>query len=175
MKTILTTAGIFTLVFGAGLLTAGITEDYSHSTNFAQFHTFHFLKVDAANPLWTSRIKRDIAAELTAKGWKEEPNGQVAVSAMGRTRQEQSYNTFYDGLGGGWMWGGDNGFSTTNVEKVPVGTLVVDMFNSQNKKLIWRAVATDTLSGSPEKNTKKLRQEIDKMFKKFPPSTKAES
>lgn len=168
MKTILTAAGVVAFL-GLGLLMADVKEDYSHSAHFANYHTFYWLKVDAANPLWTDRIKRAVDAQLTAKGWTEQPNGQIAVSAMGRTKNEQSYNTFYDDMGGGWMWGPDTGISTTNVENVPVGTLIVDLFDAKTKKLLWRGVATNTLSGSPEKNEKKLQQETAKMFRKFPP------
>jgi len=35
--------------------------------------------------------------------------------------------------------------------------------------LIWRSAASDTLSGNPEKNTKKLDKEVHKMFQHFPP------
>jgi hypothetical protein len=35
--------------------------------------------------------------------------------------------------------------------------------------LIWRGVATDTLSSNPEKNTKKLDGEVHNLFKNFPP------
>jgi hypothetical protein len=50
-----------------------------------------------------------------------------------------------------------------------VGTLVVDIFDSQTKKLIWRGNASETLSGDPEKNEKKLDHEVSDMFKYFPP------
>jgi hypothetical protein len=47
-----------------------------------------------------------------------------------------------------------------DVENTPVGTLVVDVFDGQNKKLIWRGTATDVLSDKPEKNEKKLETEV---------------
>jgi hypothetical protein len=80
-------------------------------------------------------------------------------------------NTFYDGLGGGWRWGGF-GESTTTTTETPVGTLVVDIFDMSGKQLLWRSTATNTLSGSPEKNAKKLTKTVDDMFKNFPPKPK---
>jgi hypothetical protein len=56
----------------------------------------------------------------------------------------------------------------TAVQETPVGTLTVDMFDSQTKKLIWRGTATNTLSNKPEKDTKKVDNSIADMFKKFP-------
>jgi len=37
-----------------------------------------------------------------------------------------------------------------------IGTLVVDLFDTPSKKLIWRGQASDVLSDKPEKNDKKL-------------------
>ena len=38
--------------------------------------------------------------------------------------------------------------------------------------MIWRGTAERALSGDPEKNEKKLQDEIKNMFKKFPPAVK---
>ena len=46
------------------------------------------------------------------------------------------------GFGGGWFWRGfGDGMAVTDVENIPIGTLVVDIFDSPTKKLIWRGVA----------------------------------
>jgi hypothetical protein len=54
----------------------------------------------------------------------------------------------------------------------PEGTLVVDIFDHQTKKLVWRSVATNSLSGDPDKNAKKLEKTVEDMFKHFPPKAK---
>jgi hypothetical protein len=59
--------------------------------------------------------------------------------------------------------------ATTTVDSIPVGTLVIDIYDSSSKQLIWRGEAHDQLSGKPEKNTQKLEKAVDKMFDKFPP------
>jgi len=53
-----------------------------------------------------------------------------------------------------------------------VGTIVVDIFDTPSKKLIWRGQATDVLSDKPEKNEKKLEKSVGEMFKHFPPKAK---
>jgi hypothetical protein len=50
-----------------------------------------------------------------------------------------------------------------------VGTLVVDMFDSATKKLIWRGSVSDILSNKPNKNEKELEIDVHKMFEHFPP------
>ena len=59
--------------------------------------------------------------------------------------------------------------ATTHVNTYTVGTLVVDLFDTATKQVIWRGWATDTLPDSPQKETKKLDKDIEKLFKGFPP------
>jgi hypothetical protein len=68
--------------------------------------------------------------------------------------------------------GGFDGTATTTVLDTPEGTLLVDIFDSQTKHLVWRGIATDTLSGDPEKNVKKLQHAVEDRFKHFPPQPK---
>src|SRR5579884_4544266 len=83
------------------------------------------------------------------------------------TKNQQTYQTFYDGFGG-WRWGGFGGTTaTTSVENTRVGTVIIDMYDAQNKQLIWRGTAQDTLSEKPEKNENKLDKATEKMFKHF--------
>ena len=93
------------------------------------------------------------------------------LTAVLISKHQPEYTTFYDGLGGRWGWHGwgGMGLSTTTVEKVPVGTLIVDMYDCSTEHLIWRGEAYDQLSDKPEKDTKKLDKAVAKMFAKFPP------
>jgi hypothetical protein len=44
------------------------------------------------------------------------------------------------------------------------------MFDTNNKRLLWRGSASDVLSGKPEKDEKKLEKAVSKMFEHFPPA-----
>ncbi|HEY1937265.1 MAG TPA: DUF4136 domain-containing protein [Candidatus Angelobacter sp.] len=149
-----------------------VTIDYDHHANFERYHTYYWAKVQTEDPLWQSRITDAVDKELQAKGWqKQQSGGDVALTAVGATKNQRAYRTFYDGFGG-WRWGGFGPeTATTSVENTRVGTLIVDMYDAQNKQLIWRAEAQDTLSGKPEKNENKLEKTTEKMFKHFPPDT----
>lgn len=55
----------------------------------------------------------------------------------------------------GYRWG-SGGMSTTTVQEIPVGELVVDMADVKNKSFVWRGTASDTLSDKPEKTRRSL-------------------
>ena len=145
-----------------------VKTDYDHHANFSQYHTYSWAKVKTSDPLWESRIQDAVDKDLQAKGWQRVENGgDVALTAVGSARDEKEYQTFYDGMGG-WRWGGF-GETTTQVENYPVGTLVLDMYDAHNKQLIWRGVASQSLSDKPEKNEQKLDKAVNKMLDHFPP------
>lgn len=145
-----------------------VKTDYDHHANFSQFHTYYWEKVKTTDPLWQSRIQDAVDHALQAKGWQRVDNGgDVALTAVGSTHNQQEYTTFYNGMGG-WRWGGF-GETTTQVENYPVGSLVLDLYDAHTKQLIWRGVGQESLSDKPEKNEKKLEKTVNKMFEHFPP------
>jgi len=161
-------------IFVIGLLVAvsalamEVRTDFDHHANFSQYKTYSWAKVDTPDPLWNDRVKEAVDRALTAKGFSQVPaGGDVSVVAVGTTRAKPTLRTFYDGFDG-WMWGGF-GNATITVENYTEGTLVVDLFDTNTKHLIWRGSASDVLSGKPEKDEKKLEKAVSKMFEHFPP------
>jgi len=156
------------LVLAALASAQDVKTDYDHHANFLQYHTYSWAKVKTSDPLWESRIQEAVDKDLQAKGWQKVDNGgDVALTAVGSAHNEKEYQTFYDGMGG-WRWGGF-GETTTQVENYPVGSLVLDMYDAHNKQLIWRGVASQSLSDKPEKNEQKLDKAVNKILDHFPP------
>lgn len=151
-----------------------VKTDYDHNTNFGQYKTFSWEKVQTKDPLLVERIENAVNTDLTAKAWTLVPSGgDVEVFAVETTQDQQTLDTFYDGFGGGRRWRGfGGGFddATTTVETYQVGTLVIDLFDAKTKQLIWRSSSSDTLSNDANKNTKNLDKGVSKMFKHFPPN-----
>jgi hypothetical protein len=146
-----------------------IKTDYDHQVNFSQYRTYSWAKVETPNPLWEDRIKESVDRQLQKKGWSQVPSdGDVTIMAIGTTRERPTLRTFYDAFPG-WRWGGF-GESTTWVDSYEVGTLVIDIFDTRSKKLIWRGSASDTLPDKPDKAMKDLEKSAEKMFEHFPPS-----
>jgi len=149
-----------------------VKTDHDHGASFGNYKTYSWTSVKTANSIWDDRVKDAVNSALTAKGLTQVASGgDIAVTAMESTRNQQTLQTFYDGMGGGWRWRGFGGFgdSTTTVQNYKVGTLVVDLFDGNSKKLVWRGSASDTLSDKADKNAKNLDKGVQKMFQHFPP------
>jgi hypothetical protein len=107
---------------GAMLLTATasfaqqVKTGYDRDSDFAHYRTYSWEKVQTQDQLWVDRVKEAVNSALAAKGWTQvDSGGDVAVVAIETTQNQQTLNTFYDGIGGGWRWRGFGGFgdSTT--------------------------------------------------------------
>src|SRR6201997_1809173 len=168
---------IIGMIFLAGTASAQqVKTDYDRNANFAQYKTYSWEQVKTKDSLDVDRIKAAVNAALAAKGWTQvESGGDVSIVAMEIARNQQTLSTFYDGFGGGWGWrrfgGGGFGEATTTTETYKVGTVVVDLFDTKTKQLIWRGAASDTLSNNSDKNIKNLNKGVEKMFRKFPPGS----
>jgi hypothetical protein len=176
MKTVRRISILIALFFGMLLpaFAQHVQTDFDHQANFSRLKTYSWQTVKTNDPLWDSRIKNDVDAQLAAKGWTQVPEGgDVAIVAMATTRTQRSLQTFYDGFGGGWRWRGfgGTGVSTTTEQDYKEGTLVVDLYEAKSKQLVWRGVAQDTLSDKAASNEKKLNKGVAKMFKHFPPES----
>jgi hypothetical protein len=166
----------FALMMGMAnaALAQKVTTDYNKGTDFAQYKTFMWIKEpNTPDTLVRQRVVEDINAALASKGLQlVTSNADLCIAAHTATKQQHTLDTFYNGFGGGWRWGGGFGSATTTVNTYKVGTLVVDIFDAKTKDAIWRGTSSETLSGSPQKNAGNLNKGVDKMFKDFPPAAK---
>ncbi len=161
-----------------------IKTDFDHHANFANYHTYSWGNVKVSNQFNGDRIKNSVNNLLQQKGWKEVASGgQVTIMATDNIHTEQEAETYYNGMGGGWGmgwgwggwgWGPGGGFgdTTTTTSEIRNAHVVIDMFDSSSKNLLWRGVSRGELSSNSDTNRKHLHQDIEKMFRDFPPKSK---
>lgn len=190
----------------APLVAQSVHTDYDHHADFSRYHTFCVDRVHAADPLYEGRLRdalnytlghstlRNAGTTLrtrTDQGpapVEVQAGCDLSVRAIGSVREQTEYNTFYNGFGPGWGYGGwggggfgygggwggwGGGPSVTRVEQIPVGTLVVDLYDTRTKQLVFRGVAGTQVSHHADKNTRRLNIAVEKMFEKFPPKTRS--
>lgn len=150
-----------------------VTVDYDHDFDFSTIKSFAVqIATPSGNTLAEDRVVADVERALSAKGWtKTDPeNADAMVLLHGASEERRELQTFYTG-GGGWRWRGVGmGSATTTETRYTVGTLVVDIYETGAKSLVFRGTASDELSKKPDKNQKKAEKALTKMFNDFPPS-----
>jgi hypothetical protein len=162
-----------------------VRYNFAADENFAKFKTYKWVQVkgtDQLNQLADEQLKSAVDAELTKKGLMRttEDNADLFVAyqvALSEEKQFTSYDTGW-GYGPGWhggWYGGGGGISTTTSSTIPVGQLALDMYASNDKKLVWRGMASKTLDpkAKPEKRQKNLQKGIAKLLKNYPPKQKS--
>ena len=160
-----------------------VKVDYNHHINFQNYHTYSWGKIRVSDQFDASRIQHAVDEFLQKDGWtKVASGGQVTIMATDNIHNEQEMESYYvgmgGGMGGGWGWGGWGGGSlggvgdeTTTEVNVRAAHMVIDLFNTKTKRLLWRGVSRGELTGKSNVNRKRLDEDIQHMFKKFPPKT----
>ena len=149
-----------------------VKTDYDRNADFNRYKTYSWENVHTHDPLLVDRIKGAVNSALAAKGWMQvESGGDISIMAMEMTSEHRTLNTYYDNFGGGWgwRWGAGFGTATTTEETYTVGTLVVDLFDTNSKMLVWRGSASGTRSAKSDRDIRTLEKGVQKMFEHFPP------
>ena len=144
--------------------------DYNHNVDFTKFKTYAWGQGTNPNAIQDSLLvqssQQEIDSQLSAKGLRKVQESEhpdlIVVTGSGM-KQQTSYNAWGTG---GWRFGG--GMGEVTPETTNIGTLVVDIYDANGQKMIWRGIAQDALSSKGEKNEKKLSKAVAKMFKKYP-------
>ncbi len=120
-------------------------------------------------------IKRAVDEQLAEKGLtRVDKNGDLLIAYHAAVHAEKDINLSGFGWGdkgyGGWRDGSVQGQTGT----VPVGTLLIDIYDPAQKQLVWRGDITKTvdLNTNPDKNYRNLQKAIAKLFKNYPPQSK---
>jgi hypothetical protein len=172
-----------TLITASALMLPALVSAQDVKIDFDKAYDFSTVKTYSiaigttwGNDLSQRRVLAEIDEAIAAKGWKkaDAASANVQVVLHGATQTKRSANTFYSGGYGGYGYRGFGGMGTsqTVVSEYAVGTLVVDMFDSKSKNLVYRGTAEDEISDNPEKNAKRLEKASTKLFKDFPPKAK---
>jgi hypothetical protein len=177
--------GILLLTFSA--FGQDVRYNFDKNADFSKFKTYKWVALkDAAkvNDLVSKQITDAIDAELATKGLTKVDDDSANLyigyqAGIGQEKQFTSYSSDW-GYGGGWYrggwYGGAGGMSTTTgqTDTIYIGQLALDMYDSTNKDLAWRGVASKTIDekAKPDKQQKNLAKAIKKLLKNYPPPVK---
>ena len=183
----LTSLWLLSALFLGACSSITVNSDYDKEIDFTQYKTFEYYgwaeeSDKILNRFDKERIESAFGKEFASRGLQYvEGNGDLVVSLFIVVDQKTSttaYTNHYNmggyGYGAGWGWyGGYGGMgmgtSTTTYSEQDylVGTLVVDVFDKAQKKLVWQGVGQKTVDENPnsrEKNSEKVAAAIMKPF-----------
>jgi hypothetical protein len=182
MQRVRVIAGLAALLLVPALAFAQKTSyDFSKTANFASFKTYAMKQgTPVGQQLIDDRIVAAIEAALAAKGFtKATGTPDVFVVYHMAFDKEKDISTFSSGYGGygtyGWGWGGGMGTTTTQVRDILIGTLVIDLADAKENKVVWRGMGVKEVDtqAKPDKRDKSITNAVNKIFKNYPPKVKS--
>ncbi|MFK5855302.1 MAG: DUF4136 domain-containing protein [Bacteroidota bacterium] len=181
------------LVFLVSCSSLTVTNNWDKTLDFKQFKTFSLYPWDKQNNKLVHKydieiITTAVKSEMERRGYEYvEKGGELIVSAFITLENKTDYQAYtnhyggYAGYGGGWGYYGSpwaygygwgpgyygGGTTITSVNYVQ-GTLIVDIFETKNKKLVWQGMGVGTVDDNLAKRDKNLPRNISHIFRKFP-------
>lgn len=161
-------------IAGGTLAAQDVKYNFMPGTDFSKFHTYKWVAIENGahpNQIVDAEIKQSIDSQLTSKGMTrtEDEKADMLVGYQIAVDKEKEWNAY--GMGGGIRFGGMGSATSSTIN---VGTLVLDMYDPAQKKLVWTGTATKTIdpSSNQEKNQKNLNKAMAKLLKNYPPKQK---
>ena len=164
-----------------------VRYNFDKNADFSKFKTYKWETLKDAqkvNDLVDKQIVDAVDAELATKGLtkvtEDSANLYIGYQAgIGQEKQFTSYSSDWGygpgWYGGGWYGGGPSmGTTTGQTSTIYIGQLALDMYDSANKDLAWRGIASKTIDpkAKPEKQQKNLAKAVKKLLKNYPPPVK---
>ncbi len=177
------------LIICGACSTLSVNTDYNPAYDFTKLKTYAWLDSGKApgsdarinNDLVRDRVRAAVERILAARGYlKTSPAAaDFRVSWLGgieKKLQVNSIDHFYSSYGYGALardpFRGGRAMHTMTTREYEVGTLIIDILDPADHKLIWRGTGEDRIrgTGDPEKTTRGINDAVDAIMKTFPPA-----
>lgn len=152
-------------------MSQSIRTTHAPGLDFSRYHTYRWVEIKGqhTDPTVDAQIKQSIDAQLSAKGLTKTTQApdlnvdyQVAMS------QAQKWEPYED-----WTDTSLMGQRIQKYQKVSIefGTLVIDMYDTAAKQLVWTGRASKTLDpkSTPETRRKNIEIAAQRLLATFPP------
>jgi hypothetical protein len=173
-----------TMLLPAAAMAQKVAYDYKHTENFRSLKTFAFKDIPTKetiteqtttydSPFVIERTQRAIAAQLEARGLKEDnehPDAYVTARRTFKTEQVLYGPSGWGPYGWGWYgWGWGYGGPWYS-EDIIKGTLIIDLQDADNGALLWRGLKERTVHphAKPEDRNEDVVEDVAKIFRRFP-------
>ena len=167
--------------------TMKVTSDLDPNVNFTNYKTYFVLPWHKENSISINefdqkRILNSVHEQMQARGYKKVESGSdIAVSTfllLDAKEQTKAYTNYYNTNGYGYYGGfgyhtfgagyGTVAVTTFRSEEYTVGTLIIDIFDSKTKKLIWQGIGEGSINQDVTKREKNTPKAIAKIMASYP-------
>jgi hypothetical protein len=161
---------------------ANVSTEFDPKADYARYRTWAWIPQEPGeeqapavrNPAVAELIRTAVARELPARGLVPangaEPDLLVAFHGVARDRVEVTNYGYAVPVGPYGMYGAP--MYATDVRQYREGTLVLDLVDARTKQLVWRGVATDTVT-SPSQVKHVVDGAVRDLLVHYPPEVRA--
>jgi hypothetical protein len=140
-------------------------------TDFLKYHTYRWISIEGgAHPSQAvdAQIKHSVESQLASKGFTKTDSDTADVYIGYQIAVDQKKDWKKYGTASAPQW---DGMPAATSPTLDLGTVVLDMYDTKAKRLVWTETATKTLDprSTEEENVKSLDQTIGKLFMRYPP------
>jgi hypothetical protein len=170
---------------GAACSTLSVHADHDPRADFTRYHTYAWSPDSGSKPasdisglpsdLMENRIRATIEAQLATRGLKpakagEKPDLFVRDQLVQRQMLEGSGAGYSVGFGYGYgpWYGAIGGPLYPSVRQFTEGTLVIDLIDVDNHRLVWRGLANDELANLDD-SPQQVDQIVTETLRRYPP------
>jgi hypothetical protein len=188
-KTLWVTAALAALFMQGCATGAQVRVDFDPKADFQALRSYAWApmtaeeqQIKSRNSLTHERIQSAIESHLTARGYKKVAEAQAdflvthTVTVESRTQvQNTQMSVGYGRYGARGGVGVGYGIPVdSTVYQYKVGTLVIDVIDARQKRLVWRGSGERTLGEdqTPEKRTEIINTTVNEVLGRFPPASK---
>jgi hypothetical protein len=178
---------VIVLMFMGACSSISVVSDYDKTVDFTKFKTYSYYgwanNSDALlSPFDKERIEKAFGAEFAARGLTfVKEGGDLTVALFIHTEQKQQTTATTTGMGGmyggyggyygygpGWGWGGGMSTTSVNTYDYTVGTLVCDVFDTKDKKLIWEGSGSGEIDDNPSTREDNIPKAVGQIMAQYP-------
>lgn len=169
------------VLFGAAawpLAAQSVSYSFDKEADFSKCKTYKWVKVSNGqqlDELTADQLTATLDVELAKRGLKKSSSNEADLYigyqiASGKEKPSSNSNI---GLTYGAGQGGDSAAATATTT-VHSGQLILDMYNSTTKKLVWRGVISHSIDADakPDKKQRHMDKAVEKLLNGYPPKKK---
>jgi len=174
---------LFALCVSGAALAQDVRFNFDPNADFSRYKTYGWAEhpdSKQVDPALMRQLGQAFDAELAQKGLQR-VNGQssdLVIVFQLATGQEKLLTTFTNDYENGPNWrdgwyvmAGGSPSMTPSPSKIQSGQIVLDMYDTSTKHLVWRGMASKTLDPKhkPEEQQKNIAKAAEKLMDKYPP------